>query len=280
MRLVLSVAAIGCVALSDALSLSSALSPSVRPALHSFAKRNLFMQAAEEEVEEMTEEEYMAELAAQQQVEETGEDLSEEAARVKRGMTSATGVEFAPWMKVDAEAIAKAKKEREERKRRSQAAGAVDSIQIDPQAAEMNAASGLKAKTLSEEEVELKWDTGDETGNAGFIVQRRRGGQEAFENLASFETFAPLRTKGPQGGTYIYLDDTAGVGTWVYRIIDCDTKGVKSGICQKLVEIESGAEQTQTLVIGGAIAGLALVLVAAGIFADPIQTTDMGSKMF
>ena len=37
---------------------------------------------------------------------------------------------------------------------------------------------------------------------------------------------------------------------WVYRILDCDTSGVKSAMCQKLVEIESGDEQKQTLLIG------------------------------
>ena len=45
-------------------------------------------------------------------------------------------------------------------------------------------------------------------------------------------------------------------------------------------QIESQAEQTQTLVVGVAIAGLALALVFAGIFADPIQTTSQGAKMF
>ena len=74
------------------------------------------------------------------------------------------------------EAIAQAKKERELRKAK-QAASALkaDSMLIDPQAAELGAGGGLKSKVLSEDEVELRWDTTDEAGNAGFIVQRRRG---------------------------------------------------------------------------------------------------------
>ena len=58
----------------------------------------------------MSEEEYLKEL----EMEESGEsgEMSEEAQRVVRGMTSASGVEFAPWMKVDAEKIAQAKKDR------------------------------------------------------------------------------------------------------------------------------------------------------------------------
>jgi hypothetical protein len=105
------------------------------------------------------------------------------------------------------------------------------------------AGGGLKSKVLSEEEVELRWDTTDEAGNAGFIVQRRRGGAAEFSDLETYEGFSPLRSKGPDGGSYVYLDDTAGVGTWVYRILDCDKGGTRSAVCQKLVEIEDKDEQ-------------------------------------
>jgi len=208
-------------------------------------------------------------------------ELSDEAARIMRGMTSSTGVEFAPWMKVDAEKIAAAKKERELRKARQAASmQKSDAMLIDPQAAELAGGGGLKSKILSQEEVELRWDTADEAGNAGFVVQRRRGGAQEFSDLESYEGFAPLRSKGPAGGSYVYLDDTADVGTWVYRILDCDTSGTRTAVCQKLVEIESKDEQQFTVVVGAVIATLALALVAAGILADPIQTTQNGAKIF
>ena len=35
-------------------------------------------------------------------------------------------------------------------------------------------------------------------GNAGFIVQRRAGGAADFEDLVTYNTFAPLKTKGVQ----------------------------------------------------------------------------------
>merc|ERR1719231_2138169 len=147
----------------------------------------------------MTEEEYLAEL--EQQEAQGAENLSEDAERVMKGMRSATGVEFAPWMKVDAEAIAKAKKERELRKaKQAMQSLKSDSMLIDPQAAELGAGGGLKSKVLSEEEVELRWDTTDEAGNAGFIVQRRRGGTSDFADLETYESFSPLRSKGPAGG--------------------------------------------------------------------------------
>ena len=208
-------------------------------------------------------------------------ELSDEAARIMRGMTSSTGVEFAPWMKVDAEKIAAAKKERELRKARQAASmQKSDAMLIDPQAAELGGGGGLKSKILSQEEVELRWDTQDEVGNAGFVVQRRKGGSENFEDLATYEGFSPLRTKGPAGGSYVYLDDTADVGTWVYRILDCDTGGTRSAVCQKLVEIESKDEQQFTLIVGGVIASLAVALFFFGVISDPIQTTAKGGAFF
>jgi hypothetical protein len=227
----------------------------------------------------ISEEQFQAEEAA----DEAAAELSPEAERVMRGMRSSSGVEFAPWMKVDPEAIAKAKAEREARKARAAASqGGVrsDAMLIDPQAAELGAGGGLKSKVLSEEEVELRWDTQDEVGNAGFVVQRRKGGSENFEDLATYEGFSPLRTKGPGGGSYVYLDDSVDVGTWVYRILDCDTQGQRSAVCQKLVEIESEAEGKQTLIVGVGIFGLALALFVAGTLYDPIQTTATGAKIF
>lgn len=221
----------------------------------------------------MTEEEY--------EMEQKEEELSAGAQKVINNMKSSSGVEFAPWMKVDAEAIAKAKKERAERKARSAAVqGKGDNMLIDPQAAELGAGGGLKSKILGEEEIELRWSTQDEVGNAGFIVQRRKGGQPDFADIETYETYSPLRTKGVDGGEYVYLDDTVAPGTWVYRILDCDTSGQRSAVCQKLVEVDSDSEQKQTVLVGVLIAGLALAGVVAGILSDPIQTTDKGAAFF
>jgi len=152
----------------------------------------------------------------------------------------------------------------------------VDVMELDPQAAELGG-GGLRSKVISEDEVELRWSTGNEAGNVGFLVQRRAGGSNAFEVIASYESVGALKSKGPQGGVYSYLDDTVpSVGTWVYRVLDCDTKGMKQAICQKLVEVDSQSEQAATLVIGGVLAGIALVLFGAALFADPIQTTSAG----
>jgi len=236
-----------------------------------------------EEEEAMSEEEYEAELALEEQAKQDalgGKAVQEEENLLAPGEAERIKAEIkkrAPWMDIDPEAIARAKRDRENRKK-EQAMKSVDAMNIDPQAAEMNAASGLKSKVLGEDEVELRWETADEVGNEGFIVQRRPGGQSDFVTIATYDKFAPLKTKGPGGGQYVYLDSESGLrpGSWVYRIVDCDTSGDKSAMCQKLVEIESKDEQTQTIVVGALIATLALVFVGAGIFIDPIQTTQAG----
>jgi hypothetical protein len=208
--------------------------------------------------------------------------LSPEAQKVANALKSASGDgrELAPWMNIDPEEIARAKKEREERRLRQVESSRVDSMSIDPQAAELSGMGGLSTKVLSEEEVELRWSTQNEEGNAGFIVQRRPGGTGAFTSIETFEKAAQLRTKGPQGGDYVYLDDTAAPGTWVYRIVDCDEGGQKSAISQKLVEIESESEATQQFVVGIAIFAIAIGFFLLGVFADPLQTTDKGAAFF
>ncbi|EOD13909.1 hypothetical protein EMIHUDRAFT_437070, partial [Emiliania huxleyi CCMP1516] len=96
--------------------------------------------------DEMSEEEFLAMQDAEELVDAEGnvvtqtQELSEGAKRVVRGMRSETGVEFAPWMKVDAEAIARADRERKERKARQAAqAKQLDPYAMDPQAAELGA---------------------------------------------------------------------------------------------------------------------------------------------
>merc|ERR1719231_1196265 len=194
----------------------------------------------------MTEEEYLAELEAEENAKAAamaGEAEPEEEQLLAPGEAERIKAEIkkrAPWMDIDPEAIARAKKARKER-RAAEGSKAVDAMRIDPQAGEMGAGGGLKSKVLGEDEIELRWETADEVGNAGFIVQRRQGGQSDFSTIASFENFAPLKTKGEAGGQYVYLDSESGLrpGSWVYRIVDCDTGGTKSAMCQKLVEIES-----------------------------------------
>merc|ERR1711924_518954 len=134
-----------------------------------------------------------------------------------------------------AEKMRAARKARKEREAKS-----LDGVEIDPQAAELGG-GGLKSKVISEEEIELSWATDNEADNKGYIVQRRPGGTKEFENIASFESFAPLRSKAVAGGSYKYLDDSVpSTGTWVYRVVDKDSQGKMTAVAQKLVEVRRG----------------------------------------
>jgi len=259
-----------CAALS--LGVSSSSVRSMRPALR--RSQCAMQETAEEEQTERSEAEKIA-VEARLTRKGAPEELSTDAKKVFNNLRSEAGVEFAPWMKLDPEEVARVERERAKRLAKgAESANTIGAMVSDPQAAEVGAGGGLKSKVLSEEEVELRWATADEGDNLGFIIQRRQGGAPNFEPLESYENFAPLRSKGPDGGSYVYLDDTVpDVGTWVYRVVDMDAAGNSQSVCQKLVEIESSKEQTQTLIVGGVIFGLALVFTAAGLLIDPLQTT-------
>lgn len=55
--------------------------------------------------------------------------------------------------------------------------------------------TGVTAKRV-EDSVELTWGTGDETNNKGFIISRRKAKTEEWEEIASYQTWPPLNSKG------------------------------------------------------------------------------------
>lgn len=56
--------------------------------------------------------------------------------------------------------------------------------------------TGVKAKRISDDMVELIWKTGNEKGNIGFIVSRRAAKTEGWDEIASYLNFSPLNSKG------------------------------------------------------------------------------------
>jgi len=222
----------------------------------------------------MDQDEY-EEVLAKEKEEEV---MSEQAKKEMKKLTGKGGVEFAPWMKVDPEAIAKAKADRKERKKKleeekSSQTFSDKTLQMDTAAGEMGGlgAVGLEVKILSEDEIELRWATADEIGNKGFIVQRRPGGAQNFATIATWEKFAPLKSKGPQGGKYMYMDDSVAVGTWVYRIVDTDESGKQMAIYQRVVEIEPQSDAVQFYAFGAVIFALFVAFSIYGLVTDPIQ---------
>lgn len=180
----------------------------------------------------------------------------------KKSLYREDGTPYAPWMvglidEEEKEFVAKAPK-----------TDAKGRLAKDPQSQELSG-SGLKFKVIGDEDVELTWTTGGEDGVEGFIVQRRKGKEEAWDTLADYTDTPSLRSKGPAGGTYKFLDEEAGPGTWVYRVSDTDAQGNRSDLSQCLVEIESTSDQQKQRIALIAFVALAAALGALGLFLDP-----------
>jgi hypothetical protein len=140
----------------------------------------------------------------------------------------------------------------------------------DSQAQELSG-GGLRSKVLDKNTVELEWGTSNEANTKGFIVKRRPVKTEDYQVLASYETYGPLASQGVNGGVYRYLDETADVGGWVYRVTECESNGRENDLSQCLVEIVSDEEQRGTVIGLAALGAVAIAAVLAGTMMDPVQ---------
>jgi hypothetical protein len=209
--------------------------------------------------------------------EEVEEMVSEEVNKSKRmsNMRNEKGVEYAPWMnmsKEDEERIRNVMREKAEtrRKRRAEQSDVQGELMRDFGFQELSG-TGLRSKVLEGGNVELEWTTGEEANTKGFMVKRRAAKTEKFEVLATYESYGPLESQGPQGGTYRYFDDKVDAGSYVYRVTECDASGTENDLSQCLVDVETVEEQRGTLI---AAAGIFAILIAAGfagVLLDPVQ---------
>ena len=209
--------------------------------------------------------------------EEEAEALAtEEISKMKRAsnLRNSNGVEYAPWMNITPEAEAEIKtvmkqKAEARRKRKDQEAGVSGALLMDSQAQELSG-GGLQTKVVSDNEVELSWATNSETSTKGYAIKRRQARTEDFEVIASHETWGPLASKGPDGGSYSFLDDGVSPGGWVYRITECETNGTENDICQALVDVQTADEQRGAVIAAIGIVVLGLAALAAGVLLDPV----------
>lgn len=200
---------------------------------------------------------------------------AEKIAKKKRSnMFNENGVAYAPWMvrQVDEEAITVARALRAEKKRKDrqslmEAQGMVNILEA---ATSELSGMGLKAKVLSEDEVELVWGTDNEDDTVGFIVEKKRIGGSEWVELASFKDWAPLKSKGVFGGAYTYTDVEAEEGEFLYRVVSQETDGTRTITCQVGITVESGGQQLQTKIIVGVSIALFASFLAIGATLDPI----------
>lgn len=145
-------------------------------------------------------------------------------------------------------------------------------LAADPQRAELSGV-GMSWKMLGDE-LELKWTTGNEEDNVGFIVSRRQGKTDKWEKLADNNTApAELASKGPEGGSYSFIVADPSPGSWVYRVADTDKNGVVSDLSQTLVEIESEQDSQVQKVALVVLVAILLAALAAGLSLDPLSST-------
>lgn len=215
-------------------------------------------------------------VATEQSIEEEAEELAEEEIRkLKKAskLKTAGGVEYAPWMKMSAEEeeeIKRVMKSKAEARRRRQMeeASASGALIMDSQAQELSG-GGLQTKVINGD-IELEWTTSSEASTKGFQIKRRPARTEEFEVIASWEDWGPLASKGPDGGSYRYLDSTVSPGGWVYRITECEISGATNDICQALVDVQTEEEQRGAVIAAVGIAVFGIAAVVAGIALDPV----------
>jgi len=187
-------------------------------------------------------------------------------------LRNSKGVDYAPWMNISEDDEKKIRTLVEEkqvarRKRQEQERQVSGALLMDSQAQELSG-SGLRSKIIGTD-VELTWATSREANTKGFVLKRRPAKTDDFEILASYEDWSSLASKGLEGGVYRFLDDSAGLGGWVYRVTEVEKSGRESDISQCLVEVQSKEEQQGAVIAAGAIAVLVAGLFVAGTVLDP-----------
>lgn len=212
-----------------------------------------------------------AEISIEDMARKEAEETIMKEKRAAKFKTKA-GVEYAPWMKMDAAKEAEtrqiAKEKAAIRAKQSQKEKELSgTLYFDSQAQELGGA-GLNSKII-DGEVELTWVTKKETNTKGYILKRRAAKTEDFETIADYNSWGPLASKGPEGGVYRFLDTTTSPGGYIYRVTEVDNSGIESDLSQCLVEIQTDEEQRNTVIAAVGIAVVAISAVVAGLVLDP-----------
>ncbi|HCV42692.1 MAG TPA: hypothetical protein DGH68_04345, partial [Bacteroidetes bacterium] len=76
---------------------------------------------------------------------------------------------------------------------------------------------------LSSHEIRLQWTTLTETNNYGFHIQKRREGETEWGEIAN--SFIPGHGTTIEPHSYEFVDVTASVGAWLYRLKQTDLDG-------------------------------------------------------
>jgi len=201
-------------------------------------------------------------------------DAEETILKEKRAAKFKTkaGVEYAPWLKMDAAKEAETRQIAKEKaairaKQIQKEKELSGTLYFDSQAQELGGA-GLNSKII-DGDVELTWMTKKETNTKGYVLKRRAAKTEDFVTIADYESWGPLASKGDEGGVYSFLDTTTSPGGYIYRVTEVDNSGIESDLSQCLVEIQTDEEQRNTVIAAAGIAVVAVAAVVGGLLLDP-----------
>ena len=152
--------------------------------------------------------EQLDQMTLDEEVEMLVEKEKAKMAKISK-LSSATGVEYAPWMGVTEYEEAEIRKIMKEktaarRMRQEQQKDVSGNLYLDSQAQELSG-TGLSYKII-DGQVELEWATKSETDTKGFIVKRRAAKTNDYSVIASYKDWGPLASKGVDGGIYRFLD--------------------------------------------------------------------------
>ena len=108
-------------------------------------------------------------------------------------------------------------------------------------------------------------------GQPGLFGGEKSSGYSDWDEVASYQSWSPLKSKGTLGGAYSYIDATVSEGEWLYRIVAEQSDNSRAIVCQVGVSVENSGQQLQTKLVVGGFAALVLGALAAGALLDPIK---------
>ncbi|KAJ1633696.1 hypothetical protein T492DRAFT_979202 [Pavlovales sp. CCMP2436] len=198
--------------------------------------------------------------------------LSEDELRDRRRLLAVK--KYAPWMADSVSDEAIAERERAERDRKNKKVEKLVGNRIDPAKQEISG-SGLKIRVDAGDEggsVRLEWSTGGEDSNLGFIIARKGPGSNDFVDIADYQRFQTLRSKGAAGGSYAFVDEDVPTGPYLYKVMDVAVgSNFMTEVCRKGIEVENKSEQSGTAALVGGFLAVAALLYAVGTSLDPQQ---------
>jgi hypothetical protein len=206
-------------------------------------------------------------LLERQKMMEEDPDLVEKMDKVDKGMKSATGVELAPWLRVDAEAVVKARREQEKKEEEFRKNQQLEIAGNIPKTLRLSQLRGAP-------DVRIQWDSIDVPDLAGYEIQRTLEGEGGWETVASYDKTKSLRADFVvnNGGAYEYTDEALPYQGVQYRVLAIEENGMRIGVSQNLIEVSQEAVNSLFDKLGlGLLIGLLIGATVYGFSEDSLN---------